>query len=100
MEKKESGILIDTDVMINYFDDHRKYHAEIKSAFNQFEVENVETYISLVSFIEVLQGSKSMLEKNRILKKLIQTDFNLKDSGKLSSLTWWKLFLWKSKNRL
>jgi len=71
MEKKESGILIDTDVMINYFDDHRKYHAEIKSAFNQFEVENVETYISLVSCIEVLQGSKSMLEKNRILKKLI-----------------------------
>ena len=71
MEKKESRILIDTDVIINYFDDHKKYHLQVKSVLTQFEIEKIETYISLVSCIEVLQGSKSVIEKNRILKKLV-----------------------------
>ncbi len=71
MEKKESRILIDTDVLINYFDDNKKFYLRVKETFNSFEIENTITYVSLVSVIEIIQGNKSNIEKNKILKKLI-----------------------------
>jgi predicted nucleic acid-binding protein len=71
MEKKEKRILIDTDVLINYFDENKKSYLRVKEVFNSFEIENTITYVSLVSVIEIIQGNKSNVEKNKILKKLI-----------------------------
>ncbi len=70
MDKKESKVLIDTDVLINFLDSNRKGNLTALNAFVDFGVRSVVPYISIITEIEMLQGSKNNLEKNRILKQI------------------------------
>ena len=69
MDKKESKLLIDTDVLINFFDRTIKSYRLLK-CFLEFSDRNVEPCISIITDIEMIQGSKNNLEKNRILKQM------------------------------
>jgi predicted nucleic acid-binding protein len=71
MEKKESRILIDTDVLINLFDEKKMFHLLVKKNLNLFQQKGTTPNISLVTAIEILQGNKSSVHKNQLNKKLI-----------------------------
>ena len=71
METKENRILIDTDVLINYFDSKKKSHLLVKNNFNIFQLNRTVLYISLVTIIETLQGSKSSGDKKVLTKDLL-----------------------------
>lgn len=86
MDKKESKVLIDTDVLINFFDNNRKESLVAQGAFEDFNSRNVVPYISIITVIEMLQGSKNNLEKNRILK-LIDPFGNIYLSDEICLLT-------------
>ena len=70
MDKKQSKLLVDTDVLINFFDSNRKDHLAAKNAFLEFNDRKIIPYISIITEIEMVQGSKNNLEKNKILKKI------------------------------
>ena len=70
MDTKKSSLLIDTDVLIDFFDKTKKNYQIAKEAFSDFSDRNVEPCISIISSIEMIQGSKNNLEKNKILKHL------------------------------
>ena len=70
MDKKESKILIDTDVLINFFDSKRKENLTALNAFVDFGNKDIAPYISIITVIEMLQGSKNNIEKERILKQI------------------------------
>ena len=71
MDKKESTILIDTDVLINFFDTKKLLYQVASSAFENFKNDNLVPVISVIVIIEMLQGNKSNNDKNRIAKQLI-----------------------------
>lgn len=70
MDKKESSVLIDTDVLINFFDKNKKFNQIAENAFYDFYNRNIEPCISIITTIEMIQGSKTNIEKKRILKQL------------------------------
>lgn len=70
MDKKESSVLIDTDVLINFFDKNKKFNQVAANAFYDFTIRNIEPCISIITSIEMIQGSKTNLEKKRIVKQL------------------------------
>jgi predicted nucleic acid-binding protein len=70
MEKKESRILIDTDVLINLFDEKKVSHLLVKKNLNIFQQKGITPNISLVTTIEILQGNKSSSHKNQLNKEL------------------------------
>ncbi len=71
MEKKESRILIDTDVLINLFDEKKIFHLLVKKNLNLFQQKGITPNISLVTAIEILQGNKSNFDKKQLTKELI-----------------------------
>jgi predicted nucleic acid-binding protein len=71
MEKKESRILIDTDVLINLFDEKKISHLLVKKNLNLFQQKGITPNISLVTAIEILQGNKSSSHKKQLNKELI-----------------------------
>jgi predicted nucleic acid-binding protein len=71
MEKKESRILIDTDVIINLLDNKRSFHLQVKRNLTFFQEKNVNPSISLVTAIEILQGNKSIADKKQLSKDLM-----------------------------
>jgi predicted nucleic acid-binding protein len=71
MEKKESRILIDTDVVINLLDNKRSFHLQVKRNLAFFQEKNVNPSISLVTVIEILQGNKSIADKKQLSKDLM-----------------------------
>ncbi len=71
MEKKESRILIDTDVIINLLDNKRNFHLQVKRNLALFQEKKVNPYISLVTAIEILQGNKSNADKKQLSKDLM-----------------------------
>lgn len=70
MDKKKSNILIDTDVLINFFDKNKKFYHITQNAFYEFSDRNEEPLISIISELEILQGSKNNKDKKNILKKI------------------------------
>jgi predicted nucleic acid-binding protein len=71
MDKKESSILIDTDVLINFFDTKKLLYQVANTAFENFKKDKIDPVISVIVIIEMLQGNKTSSEKNRIAKQLI-----------------------------
>lgn len=69
MDKKEN-LLIDSDVLINFYDEAKKFHLKSENAFYDIEKRNYNRCISIVTTIEMIQGSKNNIEKNRIIKNL------------------------------
>ena len=69
MDKKKSNLLIDTDVLINFFDKTRKFNQIAQNAFYEFNDRNINPCISIITIIEMIQGSKSNIEKSKILKQ-------------------------------
>ena len=70
MDKEKSDVLIDTDVLINFFDTNKKFSHIAQIAFFDFDSRNVEPCISIITTIEMIQGSKNNSDKNRILKQI------------------------------
>ena len=70
MDKKKSRVLIDTDVLINFFDKNKKFNQIAQNAFYDFNNRNVEPCISIITTIEMIQGGKNNLVKSRILKHI------------------------------
>lgn len=70
MDKKKSNALIDTDVLINFFDKNKKFNQIAKNAFYGFTDKNEEPCISIITEIEIIQGAKNNADKNSILKKI------------------------------
>lgn len=68
MDKKES-LLIDSDVLINFFDESKELHLKAENAFYEINRRNYSNYISIVTTIEMIQGNKSNFEKTRIINK-------------------------------
>lgn len=71
MEKKEGRILIDSDVLINLFDEKKIFHLLVKKNLNLFQQKGITPNISLVTAIEILQGNKSHLQKKQLNRELI-----------------------------
>ena len=71
MEKKESRILIDSDVLINLFDKKKIFHLLVKKNLNLFQQKSINPNISLITAIEILQGNKSSLHKKQLNKELV-----------------------------
>lgn len=70
MDKKKSNLVIDTDVLINFFDKNKKSHQLAKNAFDDFTNKNIEPSVSIITSIELIQGNKTNSDKQRILKQL------------------------------
>jgi predicted nucleic acid-binding protein len=70
MDKKESSILIDSDVLINFFDTNKSSYHVAFAAFENFKKDNIIPCISIITIIEMLQGNKSISDKKRISKQL------------------------------
>ena len=70
MGKKKSRVLIDTDVLINFFDKNKKFNQIAQNAFYDFNNRNVEPCISIITTIEMIEGGKNNLVKSRILKHI------------------------------
>lgn len=70
MDKKESSLLIDTDVLINFFDKNKSFNQVAQNTFYDFSDRNIEPCISIITTIEMIQGSKTNSDKNRILKQI------------------------------
>ncbi len=70
MDKKKSSVLIDTDVLINFFDKNKNFNQVAANAFYGFSNSNIEPCISIIAIIEMIQGTKTRVDKNRILKQL------------------------------
>jgi predicted nucleic acid-binding protein len=71
MDKKESSILIDSDVLINFFDTNKLSYQVAYAAFENFKKDNIIACISIITSLEMLHGNKSTSDKNRISKQLI-----------------------------
>jgi predicted nucleic acid-binding protein len=71
MDKKEGSILIDTDVLINFFDTKKLLYQVANTAFENFKREEIAPVVSVIVITEMLQGNKTASEKNRIAKQLI-----------------------------
>lgn len=70
MDKEKSNVLVDTDVLINFFDTNKKFSQIAQIAFFDFVNRNIEPCIYIITSIEMIQGSKSNSDKNRILKQI------------------------------
>jgi predicted nucleic acid-binding protein len=70
MDKKKSSVLIDTDVLINFFDKNKNFNQMAQNAFYDFNNRNIEPCISIITTIEMIQGTKNKSDKNRILKQI------------------------------
>lgn len=70
MDKKKSSLLIDTDVMINFFDKNKDLNLVAQNAFYDFSNRNLEPCISIITTIEMIQGTKNNSDKNRILRQI------------------------------
>ena len=58
-----------------------------------------EGEIQLASSLIHTKLSKNLTPKNqKIIKLLIESDYNSKSNSRVSSLTYWKLFLWNAQN--
>ena len=86
MDTKKNSLLIDTDVLINFFDKTKKFNQVAQNALYEFNDRNIEPCISIITTIEMIQGSKSNLEKNRILKQTEPFD-NISLSDDICTLT-------------
>lgn len=62
--------MIDTDVLINFFDKNRKLNQLAENAFYDFNTRNIEPCFSIITPIEMIQGNKNNQEKNKILKQI------------------------------
>ena len=71
MDKKESSILIDSDILINFFDTNKLSYQVAYAAFENFKKDNIIPCISIITIIEMLQGNKSTSDKKRISKQLV-----------------------------
>ena len=70
MDKTESMILLDTDVLINLFDPFKSNHDVADNTLKNLLLHNVEMYVSTITEIELVQGNKSAVDKKRLIKKL------------------------------
>jgi predicted nucleic acid-binding protein len=70
MDTQKSSLLIDTDVLINFFDKTKKFHLKAQTDFYEFNDKKIEPCISVITTIEMIQGSKNNIEKNKILKQI------------------------------
>lgn len=70
MDEKKSNVLIDTDVLINFFDKNKKFYQIAQNAFYGFPDRNEEPCISIITEIEIIQGAKNNADKNNILKSI------------------------------
>jgi tRNA(fMet)-specific endonuclease VapC len=82
MDKKES-VLIDSDVLINFFDKSKKFNLIAENAFFDFEKKDIELCVSVITAIEMIQGNKNNIEKNRIIKQL-EAFYNIPISDEIS----------------
>ena len=82
MDKKES-VLIDSDVLINFFDKNKKFNLTAENAFFDFEKKDIQLCVSVITAIEMLQGNKTNIEKNRIIKQL-ESFYNIPLSEEIS----------------
>lgn len=67
---KEQGIIIDTDVLINLFDTLKSGNAVAEVVINYLKVSDVPLFVSIVSEIELIQGTKPSTEVRRLVKEL------------------------------
>lgn len=63
-------ILIDTDVLVNLFDLTKPRHAIADKAMADLLKDDISLYVSIVTAIEFIQGSKSGIEKNKVIQQL------------------------------
>ena len=70
MAQKESTILVDTDVLINLFDPNKPNHATADKTLAELVFLKATLYISVITEIEMLQGTKPTIEKKGLIKKL------------------------------
>ncbi|HEY5463558.1 MAG TPA: type II toxin-antitoxin system VapC family toxin [Hanamia sp.] len=82
MDKKES-VLIDSDVLINFFDKSKKFNLVAENAFFDFEKKDIQLCVSVITVIEMIQGNKTNIEKNRIIKQL-ESFYNIPISDEIS----------------
>jgi hypothetical protein len=72
-----------------------KIHTQYKSWLNAINDDNLQLAISLI-LTKLEKGSNSFLSR-KFFDELIQLDLTLKTNNNVSSITFWKLFLWKCK---
>jgi predicted nucleic acid-binding protein len=63
-------IILDSDVLIDYFNKKSKRHHEIQHQLIEFEENNLPLCISIITKMELIQGSKDKKEINELIKKL------------------------------
>ncbi|GAA4310069.1 type II toxin-antitoxin system VapC family toxin [Compostibacter hankyongensis] len=70
MEKK-NPIICDSDILIDYFNEKSTRYRTILRHLQSFENNNLPICISIITKMELIQGSKNKAEIDRLLKKLI-----------------------------
>jgi predicted nucleic acid-binding protein len=66
----EQGVIIDTDVLINFFDPYKVDHSLAEQSINSLKIKGAPLFVSVVTEIELLQGSKPASEVRRLVKEL------------------------------
>jgi predicted nucleic acid-binding protein len=74
MGKEEISVLADTDVLIALSDNKKQQNQLVSSTFQHFLNVGTIISVSIVTEMEMIQGSKNNVEKNRIIKFI--TPFN------------------------
>jgi predicted nucleic acid-binding protein len=70
MDKKESSILIDTDVLINLFDPFKEKNSLADTTLSHLISNKTDLFVSVITEIEMLQGSKTVSVRNKLVKQL------------------------------
>ena len=68
MEPKQ--IVIDTDVLIELLDANKPKHLEVLASLEKLEAANTKLLLSVVTKMELIQGSKNKTEVNRLLYQI------------------------------
>ena len=70
MEEEQSMILIDTDILINLFDPYKSNHAIADKTLANLILAKTVLTVSIITEIEMIQGTKTNVEKKGLVKKL------------------------------
>lgn len=70
MEQEQGMMLIDTDVLINLFDSSKVKHSFAEITIEHLKALNTNLFVSIITEIELLQGTKPASEVRRLLKEL------------------------------
>ncbi len=70
MEEEEGMILIDTDILINLFDPYKSNHLIADKTLANLILAKTVLTVSIITEIEMIQGTKKNVEKKGLIKKL------------------------------